>query len=313
MIFSVIIPAHNEEKYIVYALEALNNMDFCKNQFETIVVINGSTDRTEEIAAEYNVEIIIREICTPSKARNIGASKAKGQYLAFLDADCVPDPVWLSSALYRLKSEKCITGSKVVVPEKGLWIERAWFARKNKTREEVTYINSGNLFIEREIFLRYGGFDESLISGEDYELCLRLKSVLTIVSDGRIKAEHLGNPKTILSFVRREIWHGLGAFSSIKHNLYDKVLLATLVFTLCTLIQIIGVISYIVNQEKSLFLVGIISITLLLFFTVLYRLKEGADVKMTIHLFVLYYFYYLGRMTALFKIIFSLKRYRRMR
>jgi len=79
--FSVIIPACNEEKYIEATLKSI------PGELETIVVCNGCTDKTEEIARKYTSNIIVEKEANVSRARNLGASIARNPYLIFLDAD----------------------------------------------------------------------------------------------------------------------------------------------------------------------------------------------------------------------------------
>lgn len=82
---SVIIPAHNEEKYIERSLNSLDNQTF-KN-FETIVVANGCSDNTIKILQEKNVNHIVIDKANVCLARNIGAKNSIAKKLLFLDAD----------------------------------------------------------------------------------------------------------------------------------------------------------------------------------------------------------------------------------
>ena len=83
---SVVIPACNEEKYLEATLNSLKLQEF--KDYETIVVCNGCTDNTEAIAKKQeNTTIISFPEANVSKARNIGAGKASGKVLLFLDAD----------------------------------------------------------------------------------------------------------------------------------------------------------------------------------------------------------------------------------
>lgn len=91
---SVIIPMYNAEKVIVNALYSVKNQTFPKENFEIIIVNDGSTDRSREVAdafikenPELNIQLINQENGGVSKARNAGLEKAKGNYIALLDAD----------------------------------------------------------------------------------------------------------------------------------------------------------------------------------------------------------------------------------
>src|SRR5690554_3348158 len=99
---SVIVPAHNEEKYISQCLESLTTQDYPKNLYEVIVVDNNSADKTSEIAANFDVKIIQQSTGPVGAVRNAGAEKAQGEYLAFIDADCIASPNWLSQGAAAL-------------------------------------------------------------------------------------------------------------------------------------------------------------------------------------------------------------------
>src|SRR5260221_11101716 len=85
LLVSIIIPAWNEEKNISRLLESINNQSY--KGVETIVVDDGSTDKTAEIAKKLGARVFKRKRNERSIERNFGASKAVGVYLVFLDAD----------------------------------------------------------------------------------------------------------------------------------------------------------------------------------------------------------------------------------
>ncbi|GAF90754.1 unnamed protein product, partial [marine sediment metagenome] len=98
---TVIIPAKNEENYIDKCIEGIKAIDFNKNQMEIIVVDNGSKDRTINIASNSGAKVIEVQDVTIGELRNYGAKVAKGEILAFLDADCIPHKKWLKNALWH--------------------------------------------------------------------------------------------------------------------------------------------------------------------------------------------------------------------
>jgi len=92
---SVIIPAKNTEDTIGNCLRAVLSQRYVNTDYEVIVVDDGSTDRTAEIAKSMRARVIQQENAGPAAARNAGAEAAYGEILAFTDADCVPSPEWL--------------------------------------------------------------------------------------------------------------------------------------------------------------------------------------------------------------------------
>jgi len=94
LFFSIVIPAHNEEKYIEETLTNIKNLNYPADSLETIVVENGSTDKTAEIAKKFesqNIKVFISTEKGVSKARNFGISKVnlKSDWVIFLDADTI--------------------------------------------------------------------------------------------------------------------------------------------------------------------------------------------------------------------------------
>ncbi len=85
-LISIIIPAHNEEKYLERCLASIQAQSY--TAYEIIVVLNATTDAPKSIAMKYTHQVYALREKSVSKARNLGAAKAKGSILMFLDADC---------------------------------------------------------------------------------------------------------------------------------------------------------------------------------------------------------------------------------
>lgn len=98
MIFSIIVPFLNEEKYIKDSALSLLNPDFNKDEYEIIFIDNGSTDNSVNILKQYPKIKLLHETKKSSyAARNKGLSVAKGSIIAFTDADCIASKDWLST------------------------------------------------------------------------------------------------------------------------------------------------------------------------------------------------------------------------
>ena len=83
--FSIVIPVYNVEKYIKRTLDNVFNQTY--KDFEVIIVNDGCTDKSIELAKEYKVKVVNDKHVGVSEARNIGEKYAKGEYLLFLDSD----------------------------------------------------------------------------------------------------------------------------------------------------------------------------------------------------------------------------------
>ncbi len=276
--------------------------DYPRAQYEIIVVDNGSTDHTASLAGKYADRVLACPGLSVAAQRNAGAAQAKGRYLAFLDADCIAQNNWLRRAQERMQKELCVTDCRVVLPDNPSWVEEAWFGAPATDLSEVKYINSGNLFVPRAIFQQAGGFNEALRTGEDAEFALRAKKYLRIISDPAIQAVHLGNPKTLRMFIKREIWHGLGAFGSFRIDWKDKPLFGTFLFVIFTLMQLAGIAYW----SPSWILAGTLLLLLLLSASALNKAWPKTSPPVLLRLTVLYYCYFLGRSIAL--ILLSLRK-----
>ena len=109
MMVSIVIPALNEEKYIGKCLESLLELNTPLESYEAIVVDNGSTDRTVEIAYSFKDRMKLKIFEKPginiSALRNFGVKHASGEVIGFLDADCTVSKDWLNNAVKQLEAE----------------------------------------------------------------------------------------------------------------------------------------------------------------------------------------------------------------
>ena len=124
---SVIIPAHNEERYIVKTLQSVHQQDF--SDYEILVIANACTDKTIEIAAKY-AKVYATKRKGVSLAKNIGAAKAKGEILVFLDADTNLAKNCLSEINKKFTSEYSV-GTVKVKPDNFQWRYRILMGLKN--------------------------------------------------------------------------------------------------------------------------------------------------------------------------------------
>jgi glycosyltransferase involved in cell wall biosynthesis len=156
---SVIVPARDAEATLPRALEALARQDV-DVPYEVIVVDDGSSDRTVELAraAPGPVKVVEQEGRGPGEARNRGVAESSASALAFCDADVFPTPSWLREGLRALGSADVVQGH--VLPDPS--VERGPFDRTLWITFEVGLYETANLFATREIFDRIGGFEEWL-------------------------------------------------------------------------------------------------------------------------------------------------------
>jgi glycosyltransferase involved in cell wall biosynthesis len=225
---SVIIPAYNEERLLPGCLDSIMNLDYDKELIEIIVVDNGSTDRTREIAESYGAKVIRDDSKNVSGLRNLGVRESSGDIIAFVDADCVVSKDWLQkAAVYFDDLNIAAWGSPPTIPKDATWVQKTWYIVRQKDAKihDVDWLESMNLFVRKEKFNSIGGFNESLVTCEDVDFSYRLKAHGSIISNNRIEVIHFGEAATIRQFMRKEIWRGHGNLRGIlNHGLKKREL-----------------------------------------------------------------------------------------
>lgn len=170
---SVIIPAHNEEHYLRRTLDALRRQNY--GWFEVIVVANGCTDQTVNVARGSCQRLIVLSRRGLGAARNLGARMARGELLVFLDADTLLGPDALREIAGQF-SDLDAAGTLKGRPDDSRWIYRLLYWFKNLIHRWALHPgSSGAILCWRDQFVRVGGFDEGLEVRENSELMRRLR------------------------------------------------------------------------------------------------------------------------------------------
>jgi glycosyltransferase involved in cell wall biosynthesis len=182
---SVVIPVWNSPDSIAKCLSALAAQTYPRDRYEVLVVDNGSTDETADVVRCFPLATLLAEPVAGSyRARNRGVRSARGEYVVFTDADCVPHPQWLATAA-RAASQH---------PHAGVLAGHIELFRSGATDggacEKYEYAfsfdqakNAGNgvcvtanWMSRRATLLDFGGFQEDLKSGGDWGLSRRIRA-----------------------------------------------------------------------------------------------------------------------------------------
>ena len=211
-VVSFVIPVRNDAQRLGRCLQTIHANAYPPRQLEIIVADNGSTDDSTEVAARAGATILHLPGYRVGELRNRAAAAARGQILAFVDADHEIDPFWVPSAVETLQDGSiAAVGALCDPPSDGTWVQRTYGALRGQVagRHDVEWLGSGNLVVRKTAFDMHGGFDVTLETCEDVDLCQRLrKSGLRIVSDDRLRSVHLGDPATLGALFRGELWRG---------------------------------------------------------------------------------------------------------
>ena len=180
---SVIITAKNEERLIRSCITSLRQLNYPKDQFEILIIDGLSADRTAEVAREMGATVIRNEKQTVSPGRNIGFENAKGELIAFTDADCIVDKAWLSSCVKYFERDDtvaCVGGPNLTPADEsdfgkavGFVFDQPVFAagsihaRELNEVKEVTSIPGCNAIYRQSVLSRVMPLDETMLTGDD--------------------------------------------------------------------------------------------------------------------------------------------------
>ena len=182
--FSVIIPTYNRSSYLRQTLESVWRQSF--SDYEIIVVDDGSTDDTHSYLSQISdkVTVIRQPNSGPGAARNKGAHRARGEYVAFLDDDDLwfpwtletvselilrhDRPSLIAAKLFGFTNPSEITSLKHSSPNAQL------FSDYLASSDRDCFVGAGMMFVRRNEFLEVGGFAEREMNLEDHDLILRL-------------------------------------------------------------------------------------------------------------------------------------------
>jgi mycofactocin system glycosyltransferase len=184
---SVIIPVRNRPEEIASCLQSLSRLDYPMEKIEVIVIDDASDDNTPDVVSTFPVHLItLKGHRQASFCRNLAAQRARGEILAFLDSDCVADPLWLRELIpaFSDPSNGAVGGTvDSYYHKKGLdcyekvksSLNMGSWSKSSREVNHFFYLPSCNLLVRRALFLQLKGFREDMQVGEDVDFCWRLQ------------------------------------------------------------------------------------------------------------------------------------------
>lgn len=185
--FSIIIPVYNRPQEINELLESLTKQT--NNDFELIIIEDGSTIKCDEQVDEYKHQLDIKyyykDNSGPGDSRNVGMSKASGQYLIFFDSDCIIPPNYFENVENHLAKESLdtfggpdnahssFTNIQKAINYSMTSVITTGGVRGKKNKLDNFQPRSFNMGISREVFEKIGGFSD-IHPGEDPDLSYRI-------------------------------------------------------------------------------------------------------------------------------------------
>lgn len=190
---SIVLPAHNEERFIARCLDSLTNQKY-EGAYEIIVVDNNSTDSTAAIAKRYDVRLIHCPQRGVVPARQAGAYAAKGDIIIQVDADTVYPADWLSRIVsnFQAHPKAAAVAGRYIYTDPPRWaiLEYALRILSNfismLLAHKLIFVSGANFAFRRDAFLRIGGYKADTFSPDQLGLANRLYRLGDIVYDNRL-------------------------------------------------------------------------------------------------------------------------------
>lgn len=195
-LYSLIVPAHNEEKTLLPTLEALAAQK-TKIPYEIVVACNGCTDNTAGIAREFaqtqapgRVTVADTEQAGMSFGKNFGARNSNGRILVFIDADTLIPENALDAIAAAVAGKGEIIGTMAGRPDRGGLVVKACFLIANYvTRRNQVHAPGGVMVMQKSVWEKIGGFAEDIPQGTSSDLIMRARAAgAEYVFIGSVKA-----------------------------------------------------------------------------------------------------------------------------
>jgi GT2 family glycosyltransferase len=226
---SIVIPTYNRPHRLVECLRSLARLDYPRDLLQVVVVDDGGPtlldDLVAPLQAQLRLTLIRQENAGPAAARNTGAERAQGEYLAFTDDDCVVEPGWLR-ALVAVWEEsprsmvggRTLNGAPGLVSATGQLITDIVYRHYNVDPAHARFIASNNMALPANGFREIGGFDPAFRAAEDRDLCDRwLHHGNRIIYEPEAVVRHF-RPLNTSAFCRVHFHYGSGAEQFIRRR-----------------------------------------------------------------------------------------------
>lgn len=182
---SIVVPFYNRCADVEPCLRSLQAQKLSAGRtFEIVAVDNGSTDGTLEALRRAGVRVFTCSRRGPAAARNEGLRHARGEIVAFTDSDCIAEPGWLADLIRPFHEQQDVVFSGGPILARTMRPPGARFVEEQGVLDQwllfsgapgfPSFFATANAAFRSQAIRDAGGFDESLIAGEDADLCWRI-------------------------------------------------------------------------------------------------------------------------------------------
>lgn len=216
---SIIIPTKNSERFLAQCLESIKRQSY--TNIEIVIVDNYSKDKTLAVAKRFTNKIFTMGP-ERSTQRNFGVKNARGDYVFFVDSDMEVSESVVTECIHTIIAKNSIKA--LVIPEESKG-EGFWAQCKQLERSFYIGVNfmEAVRFFEKKSFLYVGGFDTTLISGEDWYLSQKIEKIGKI---DRINSKlyHNEGKLTLIGSIKKKYYYAryFSQYMNLKDNLHLK-------------------------------------------------------------------------------------------
>lgn len=206
---SVVVPFYNSEATLGACLDALGSQNIPRDSYEIIVVDDGSTDRSADIATREGVRLVRQMNRGAPAARNSGIAAATGEWVAFTDADCIPSRGWLRALLAAAASARK-TGAVLGVAGQVVGrlsstpaarfvdISGGLDAERHLSHPTFPFAPTGNVMYRRDALEAVRGFDVRFAAYDACDLYARLQTT--------VGGEMVFSKSAVVMHLHRDTW-----------------------------------------------------------------------------------------------------------
>lgn len=184
---SVVIPVYNSDATLAACLHGLQAQTLPCGEYEVIVVNDGSSDNSAAVAAGFGVRLLEQDNQGAPAARNLGLAQARGDWVAFTDADCIPSRSWLSSLVEAAEgvdqsnalgaAGRTVGYNSTHAAARFVDLMGGLDAERHLAHPTFPFAPSGNMMYRRAILEQIGGFDPRYSAYDACDLHARARRI----------------------------------------------------------------------------------------------------------------------------------------